>query len=68
MLPSVSEPKVTAARPMDAATADPEDDPHGSALGKYAFVHWPPRPDHPWGCPLMPVNSAWFALPIKGTL
>ena len=49
MLPSVSVPSVTAARPIDAATPDPDDEPHGSALGKYALVHCPPRPDHPEG-------------------
>lgn len=47
MLPSVSVPRVTAASPIDAAIPDPDDEPHGSALGKYAFVACPPRPDHP---------------------
>lgn len=47
ILPSVSDPRVTATRPMEAATPDPDDEPHGSALGKYAFVHCPPRPDQP---------------------
>ena len=47
ILPSVSVPKVTAASPMEAATPEPDEDPHGSAFLKYAFVHWPPLPDHP---------------------
>ena len=34
ILPSVSVPNVTVARPIDAATPDPEDEPHGSALTK----------------------------------
>jgi hypothetical protein len=34
MLPSVSVPRVTAARPMEAAIPDPEEEPHGSACGK----------------------------------
>ena len=34
ILPSVSVPNVTAASPIDAATADPEEEPHGSAFGK----------------------------------
>ena len=34
ILPSVSVPNVTVTRPIDAATADPEDEPHGSALTK----------------------------------
>lgn len=34
MLPSVSDPKETAVRPIDVATPDPEDEPHGSAWGK----------------------------------
>ena len=34
ILPSVSVPKVTVARPIDAATPDPDDEPHGSALTK----------------------------------
>jgi len=29
MLPSVSDPKATAARPIEAATPEPEEDPHG---------------------------------------
>jgi hypothetical protein len=39
MLPSVSEPKVTVASPMEAATPDPAEDPAGSAFLKYALVH-----------------------------
>lgn len=38
MLPSVSVPSVTAARPIEAAIADPEDDPDGSPFTKYALV------------------------------
>ena len=38
ILPSVSVPRVTAASPMDAAIPEPEEDPHGSAFGKYALV------------------------------
>ena len=34
ILPSVSDPRVTAASPIEAAIPDPEDEPHGSALGK----------------------------------
>ena len=34
ILPSVSVPRVTAAKPMDAAIPEPEEDPHGSAFGK----------------------------------
>ena len=33
ILPSVSVPKVAAAKPMDAAIPDPEDEPHGSPFG-----------------------------------
>jgi hypothetical protein len=36
MLPSVSVPRVTGANPMEAAMAEPEDEPHGFARGKYA--------------------------------
>ena len=39
ILPSVSVPSVTAARPIDAATPEPDDEPQGSASGKYALVH-----------------------------
>ena len=39
MLPSVSDPSVTETSPIDAATPDPDEEPHGSVLGKYAFVH-----------------------------
>jgi len=56
MLPSVSVPKVTAASPIDAATPEPAEEPHGSAFGKYAFVHCRPRPDQPLG--RFPRNSA----------
>jgi hypothetical protein len=45
-LPSFFEPKVTAASPMEAATSEPDEDPHGPAFLKYAFVHCPPLPDH----------------------
>lgn len=38
ILPSVSVPSVTAASPMDAAMPEPEEEPQGSAFGKYAFV------------------------------
>ena len=34
ILPSVSVPNVTVARPIDAATADPEEEPQGSAFTK----------------------------------
>ena len=34
MLPSVSDPRVTAARPIEAATPEPEEEPHGSAFTK----------------------------------
>lgn len=38
MLPLVSLPRVTAARPIEAAIPDPDDEPHGSACGKYALL------------------------------
>jgi len=69
ILPSVSEPKVTAARPMEAATPEPDDDPHGSAFLKYAFVHWPPLPDHPDArFPLKCANSDRLALPGRRSI
>ena len=34
MLPSVSEPNDTAVKPMEEATPEPDDEPHGSACGK----------------------------------
>jgi len=34
ILPSVSEPNVTVARPIEAATPDPDEEPHGSAFTK----------------------------------
>ena len=34
ILPSVSVPSVTAANPIEAATPEPEEEPHGSAFGK----------------------------------
>jgi hypothetical protein len=34
MLPSVSVPSVAAASPTEAATPEPDEDPHGSAPGK----------------------------------
>ena len=49
MLPFVSVPIVIVARPIDAATPEPAEEAHGSAPGKYALVHWPPRPDQPDG-------------------
>lgn len=65
MLPSVSEPSVTAAKPMDAATPEPEEEPQGSACGKYAFVHCPPRPDHPDAMlPRKCAHSDRFAFPV----
>lgn len=64
MLPSVSVPSVTAARPMDAAMPEPEEEPHGSAFGKYAFVACPPRPDQPDArLPRKCAHSDKFALP-----
>ena len=64
MLPSVSVPKVTVASPIDAATPDPDEDPHGSAFTKYAFVVWPPLPDHPEArFPLNSANSDKFVFP-----
>ena len=64
ILPSVSVPKVTAASPMEAATPDPDEDPHGSAFLKYAFVHCPPLPDHPGArSPLWCENSDRLVFP-----
>lgn len=41
----------------------------GSACGKYAFVHWPPRPDHPEArFPRKCANSDKFAFPERWTL
>lgn len=34
ILPSVSVPSATVVNPMEVVTPDPEDEPHGSALGK----------------------------------
>lgn len=68
MLPSVSVPKVTAASPIEAAIPEPEDEPHGSAFGKYAFVACPPLPDHPDArLPLKCAHSDKFAFPVKET-
>lgn len=47
ILPSVSVPSETVTSPIADDIPDPEEDPHGSALGKYGFVDCPPRPDHP---------------------
>ena len=38
MLPSVSVPSETAVRPMAVAIPEPDEDPQGSAFGKYGFV------------------------------
>ena len=69
ILPSVSVPKVTAASPMEAATPEPEEDPHGSAFLKYALVHCPPLPDHPGArFPLWCENSDRLVFPrYKGS-
>ena len=65
MLPSVSVPSVTATSPMEAATPEPEDDPQGSACGKYALVFCPPRPDHPDAMsPRKCAHSDRFAFPM----
>ena len=66
MLPSVSVPRVTAAKPMDAAMPEPEDEPHGSAFGKYAFVACPPLPDQPDAMfPLKCAHSDKLAFPTR---
>lgn len=65
MLPSVSVPSDTVVRPIADAIPDPEDDPHGSALGKYGLVDWPPRPDQPdASIPRKCAHSERFALPV----
>jgi hypothetical protein len=38
MLPSVSVPRVTAVKPIEAAIPEPEEEPQGSACGKYALL------------------------------
>jgi hypothetical protein len=38
ILPSVSVPRLTAVSPIEVATPDPDDEPDGSPLGKYAHV------------------------------
>ena len=38
MLPSVSVPSEMAVRPIEVAIPEPEEDPQGSAKGKYAEV------------------------------
>ena len=43
MLPSVSVPTVTAARPAAAATPDPELEPDGFRSSAYGLRVWPPR-------------------------
>src|SRR5579871_2052828 len=45
--PSVSVPTATAHRFAEAATPDPELDPHGLRSGAYGLRVWPPRPLHP---------------------
>ena len=43
MDPLVSVPIVMAARLADAATPEPELDPHGFRSSAYGLRHWPPR-------------------------
>src|SRR5438128_9498458 len=47
MLPSVSEPRLTAAKLAAAAAADPELDPQALRSSEYGLWVSPPRPDHP---------------------
>src|SRR5215470_2910714 len=57
MLPSVSEPRLTAVKFEDTAAAEPELEPHGLRSTEYGLCVCPPRPDQP----LVEKNERKFA-------